>query len=154
MKCPYCGHLETRVLESRESEDATSTRRRRECEACHKRFTTFERVEAVELMVIKRDGRREEFNPQKLKGGVVKACEKRPIAMKDIDRLIEEVESELKTNAPSQEVTTQAIGEKVMAKLRALDPVAYIRFASVYRQFKDIDEFKEELEKLEDEGKQ
>lgn len=148
MKCPYCGDAATRVLEKREAEDSESNRRRRECGACGKRFTTFERVEAVELMVVKKDGRREQFLPEKLRRGILKACEKRPVSLKDVDRVVEEIEAELRTGAASEEVSAQAVGEKVMEKLRQLDPVAYIRFASVYKQFKGIDEFEEELARL------
>lgn len=148
MKCPYCGSGSTRVVEKREAEDSESNRRRRECESCGKRFTTFERVEAVELMVVKKDGRREQFNPAKVRQGILKACEKRPVALKDVDRVVEEIESELRTGAASEEVPSSAIGEKIMEKLKQLDKVAYIRFASVYRSFKDIDEFEKELEKL------
>ncbi len=148
VKCPYCGDAATRVLEKREAEDSESNRRRRECGACGKRFTTFERVEAVELMVVKKDGRREQFLPEKLRRGILKACEKRPVSLKDVDRVVEEIEAELRTGAASEEVSAQAVGEKVMEKLRQLDPVAYIRFASVYKQFKGIDEFEEELARL------
>lgn len=136
------------MLEKREAEDSESNRRRRECGACGKRFTTFERVEAVELMVVKKDGRREQFLPEKLRRGILKACEKRPVGLKDVDRVVEEIEAELRTGAASEEVSAQAVGGKVMEKLRQLDAVAYIRFASVYKQFKGIDEFEAELARL------
>lgn len=145
MMCPYCKHDDTRVLESREAEGAV--RRRRECEKCSKRFTTYERVEEVELYVIKKDGRREKFDRDKLKNGVLKACEKRPVSMEDIDSLLNGVEGELRTREQS-EISTKLVGDLVMDKLRALDEVAYIRFASVYKQFKRAEEFEKAVKTL------
>lgn len=144
MRCPYCHHPDSRVIESRASEDHTTIRRRRECEACLKRFTTYEKVEMAPLMVIKKDKRRDEFSREKLLRGVLKACEKRPIPMERIEALVDEVERELRGNF-EKEVSTQVIGEKVMEKLRAMDGVAYVRFASVYRQFKDVETFAQEI---------
>src|ERR1051326_3954633 len=146
MKCPYCGHQEDRVLDSRPLEAASIIRRRRECQACHKRFTTYERLEEVPLMVIKSDERREPFNREKLREGILRACEKRPIGPDVIERILSEIEYELQDYV--MQVPTRVIGEKAMKKLKELDPVAYIRFASVYRQFPDVDSFLQELEKI------
>jgi transcriptional repressor NrdR len=146
MKCPYCGHEEDRVLDSRPLEAASIIRRRRECQACHKRFTTYERLEEVPLMVIKSNDRREPFNREKLRQGLMRACEKRPISADTIERLLSEIEYELQDYV--MQVPSRVIGEKVLKKLFDLDSVAYVRFASVYRQFKDIDAFFAELEKL------
>lgn len=145
MKCPYCG-AESKVIESRHTED-DSIRRRRECIACAKRFNTFERLEVPPLIVVKKDGRREIFDRSKVLGGVLKATEKRPVALDDIERLVDEVERDLR-NSLEREVPSVAIGEKVMDRLRFLDGVAYVRFASVYREFKDVNEFREQLEQL------
>jgi transcriptional repressor NrdR len=135
------------VIDSREGEDLDVVRRRRECEKCEKRFTTYERAELAELIVIKKDGRREQFNRDKLKAGIVKACEKRPIGMDKIEEIMESIERELR-NMDTIEVPSFVIGEMVMKRLRKLDEVAYIRFASVYRAFKDLDSFEKELERL------
>jgi transcriptional repressor NrdR len=149
MKCPYCGHEEDRVLDSRPLEAASIIRRRRECQSCHKRFTTYERLEEVPLMVIKSNDRREPFDREKLREGIARACEKRPISVDAIERLLSEVEYELQDYV--MQVPSRVIGEKVLKKLKDLDPVAYVRFASVYRQFQDIDAFMEELRKLKEE---
>ncbi len=151
MKCPYCGHQEDRVLDSRPLEAASIIRRRRECQSCHKRFTTYERLEEVPLMVIKSDDRREAFNREKLREGILRACEKRPIGPDVIERIVAEIEYELQDYV--MQVPSRVIGEKVMKKLKELDPVAYIRFASVYRGFQDLDAFHSELEKIKEEVK-
>ncbi|PIO06236.1 transcriptional regulator NrdR [Candidatus Micrarchaeota archaeon CG08_land_8_20_14_0_20_59_11] len=145
MRCPYCNHEETKVLDSREAED--KTRRRRECEKCEKRFTTYERVEIVELIVVKKDGSREQFDRNKLKRGILQACWKRPVTAEQIDNLVDEVERELRMRETT-EVQSKEVGELAMKKLKTLDKVAYIRFASVYRDFEDIEEFEEELKAL------
>jgi transcriptional repressor NrdR len=147
MKCPFCNTDEDKVVDSRTTKDGSAIRRRRECLKCEKRFTTYERVEHVALMVVKKDGRREPFDPQKVKVGVLKACEKRPIAMEQVDRFVEEIEQAL-MGSVDKEVSSEKIGALVMKKLRNLDEVAYVRFASVYRQFRDINEFMEELRRL------
>src|SRR5258706_11719413 len=146
MKCPYCGHQEDRVLDSRPLEAASIIRRRRECQACHKRLYTTEHIEEVPLKVIKSNERREPFKREKLREGILRACEKRPIGPDVIERIIAEIEYELQDYV--MQVPSRVIGEKVLKKLKELDPVAYIRFASVYRQFPDADAFLEELEKI------
>ncbi|SEF69021.1 transcriptional repressor NrdR [Caloramator fervidus] len=147
MKCPYCNYIETKVLDSRPTEDNTSIRRRRECLNCNRRFTTYEKVEDIPVYVIKKDGRREPFDKRKILVGVLKSCEKRPISISKIEELVNEVEKHV-YNTMKQEVESSFIGELVMKKLKDLDDVAYVRFASVYRQFKDINTFLEELQKL------
>ena len=147
MKCPFCGHQEDKVVDSRASSDGAAVRRRRECLGCGKRFTTYEHVEEQPLMVIKKDGRREPFDRHKLLAGLVKACEKRPVGMDDLERLIDELERELSQQF-EREVPSREIGERVMKKLHAIDPVAYVRFASVYREFKDVEQFMRELKDL------
>ena len=147
MKCPFCAHPEDKVVDSRVSSDGASIRRRRECLACGKRFTTYEQVEAQPLMVIKKDGRREPFDRQKLLAGLVKACEKRPVSMENLERLVDELERELSQQF-EREVPSREVGERVMKKLHSLDPVAYVRFASVYREFKDVEQFMRELKDL------
>ena len=147
MRCPFCQALGSRVIDSRSTEDAKCIRRRRECSACGARFTTYERWEETPLMVVKRDGRRESFSRSKILGGVLKALEKRPVSLEEVEKMVDEVERELRSR-PEREVTSVAIGEMVMERLREMDEVAYVRFASVYRQFKDINRFIEELEKL------
>ena len=147
MKCPYCSHEETQVIDTRETENLEATRRRRECLKCNKRFTTYERVEEAEIIVVKKDGKRERFERKKVLDGVLKACEKRDISLEKIEKLVDEVESDLRKR-DSVEVDSKVIGEIVMKKLKTLDKVAYIRFASVYREFEDQDRFEEELEKL------
>lgn len=147
MRCPYCHHADTKVLDSREVEDSDAIRRRRECLKCEKRFTTYERADMVDLVVIKKDGRRERFDRNKLKNGIMKACEKRPVSLSAINRLVEEIERALR-NEDSHEIRSTKIGELVMRSLRKLDKVAYIRFASVYREFTDLESFEKELHKL------
>ncbi len=147
MRCPFCSHTSARVVDSRSSKDGDSIRRRRECLKCGRRFTTYERIEEVAQMVIKKDGRRETFDRWKLKSGMLKAVEKRPVSLDQVDAMIDEVEREL-FNSTDHEVTTDALGEAIMNKLKKLDPVAYVRFASVYREFKDINEFMKELKHM------
>ena len=147
MRCPYCGFSETKVLDSRESEDSDVTRRRRECEKCSKRFTTYERVEMIDLRVIKKNGNIEAFDRNKVLKGALKACEKRPIKIEKIEKLVDDIESELRKKETT-EIPSKVIGELVMEKLKELDKVAYIRFASVYREFKDIKSFEKELVKI------
>ena len=147
MKCPFCGHHEDKVVDSRASSDGASIRRRRECLDCGKRFTTYEHVEEQPLMVVKKDGRREPFDRHKLLAGLVKACEKRPVSMDDLEQLVDELELELSQQF-EREVPSREVGERVMKKLHALDPVAYVRFASVYREFKDVEQFMRELKDL------
>jgi transcriptional repressor NrdR len=147
MKCPYCGYYETKVVDSRPVDEGTSIRRRRECNACRKRFTTYEKIEGIPLMVVKKDGRREGYNRNKIINGLIKATEKRPVSMDKLLDIVDEIERELYSRA-EKEVTSKWIGEMVMEKLKELDEVAYVRFASVYRQFKDINTFMEELSKL------
>lgn len=144
MRCPFCNHSDGKVVDSRSSKEGDSIRRRRECLKCGRRFTTYERIEEVAQMVIKKDGRRENFDRWKIKSGILKAIEKRPIGLDQVDAMIDEIEREL-FNSTEHEVTTNAIGEAIMEKLRHLDEVAYVRFASVYRQFKDLNEFMSEL---------
>ena len=147
MKCPYCNNEDTKVKDKRETEDLEATRRRRECLKCNKRFTTYERVEEAAIIVVKKEGKRERYERQKLINGIIKACEKRPISMDKIEKLVDSVESELRKR-DSVEVDSKTIGKIVMRKLKTLDKVAYIRFVSVYSEFEDLDRFGEELEKL------
>lgn len=147
MKCPYCGYSESRVIDSRPAEEGTTIRRRRECLSCQKRFTTYEIMERVPLIVIKRDGSRQTFDKMKILNGMLRACEKRPVALADLQRAVDEIEQELQ-NSLEREIESTVIGELVMQKLKSLDEVAYVRFASVYRQFKDLNTFMEELNKL------
>ena len=147
MKCRYCSSTESKVVDSRPTEDGTSIRRRRECINCGKRFTTYEKIEEIPIMVIKKDGTREPFDSEKILSGVRKACEKRPVSTADMELLVDNVVREV-FNSLEQEVKSEAIGEMVMSRLKDLDEVAYVRFASVYRQFKDINTFIDELEKL------
>ena len=147
MKCPFCGYTESKVIDSRPAEEGTSIRRRRECLACQRRFTTYEVMERLPLVVVKRDGSRQTFDKNKLIGSMLKACEKRSVALDDLERLAGEIEQELQ-NELEREISTSEIGEMVMMKLKDLDEVAYVRFASVYRQFKDINTFMDELTRL------
>ena len=147
MKCPYCGYHESKVIDSRRLEEVNSIKRRRECMACEKRFSTYERVELAPLVVIKKSGDRELFDRQKLLRGIMHACEKRPVSIDDMEALVSSVETTL-NNELMQEVKSERIGELVMDKLKEIDEVAYVRFASVYRQFRDINTFMEELQKL------
>ena len=146
MKCIYCNCTESRVVDSRPTEDG-AIRRRRECEGCQRRFTTYEKIEMLPLLVVKKDKRREPFDAAKVRSGVVKACEKRPVALAEIEKLVRGVEMNV-WKQPEQEVTTEQIGQMVMDSLKELDEVAYIRFASVYRQFTDVESFMEELQQL------
>ena len=147
MKCPYCGHLDNKVIDSRLNKESTITRRRRSCLSCEQRFTTYERLEVMLPMLVKKDGRREVWDRQKMVVGLEKACEKRPVSCDDIDAFIDGIESQLQ-DYPSKEVPSSVIGEWVMEQLPNLDEVAYVRFASVYRQFKDVNEFMSELKGL------
>ena len=147
MKCPFCLHDEDKVIDSRSSNEGKSVRRRRECSKCKKRFTTYEYVEEVPLMVIKKDGRREAFDRNKIISGILKACEKRPVSVEKVESLVDRVEKELQKSF-DKEVKAQVVGELVMDYLHKLDEVAYVRFASVYRQFKDINHFMKELKDL------
>ena len=140
MKCPFCAHHEDKVIDSRESKENNVIRRRRECLKCTKRFTTYEKIELIPIMVVKKDNRREEFNRVKLLNGIVTACEKRPISMEVLEQIVNEIERKL-WNDMNKEVASEEIGELVMKKLRGLDAVAYVRFASVYRRFEDIGDF-------------
>jgi len=152
MKCPFCGHAENKVIDSRISKDGKAVRRRRECLNCAKRFTTYEYVEDVLPMVVKKDGRREQFDRQKILNGIKKACEKRPISMESIDKLVENVEQACQ-EMQIEEISSTIIGEKIMNELKSFDGVAYVRFASVYRQFRDVGEFMSELKDLLSKGK-
>ena len=147
MKCPYCGYSESKVIDSRPADEGTSIRRRRECLSCAKRFTTYETVESLPMVVIKKDGSRQSFDKQKVLGDMIRACEKRPVPLAELERIADEIEQDLQ-NSMDREISTADIGERVMEKLRYVDQVAYVRFASVYRQFKDIDTFMAELNKL------
>ena len=147
MKCPFCGYGESKVIDSRPAEEGTSIRRRRECLSCGKRFTTYETVESLPMVVVKKDGSRQSFDRQKVLGGMIRACEKRPVPLAELEKIAEEIEQDLQ-NSMEREISTEDIGEKVMDLLRTVDQVAYVRFASVYRQFKDIDTFMAELNKL------
>ena len=147
MRCPYCGYLESRVIDSRPAEEGATIRRRRECLSCQKRFTTYEIMERLPLVVVKKDGSRQTFDKQKVVNGMIRACEKRPVSVSEIQRLADEIEQELQ-NSLDREISSERVGELVMDKLKELDEVAYVRFASVYRQFKDINTFRDELNKL------
>ena len=147
MKCIYCGHLDSKVIDSRQSDDGTAIRRRRECNNCGKRYTTYETVETTPVLVIKNGGTREMFDAGKIKSGIIKACEKRPVPMFKIDNLVEDIQKQV-YNSLDQEITSKEIGEMVMNGLKEIDEVSYVRFASVYRSFKDISTFMRELEKL------
>ena len=153
MKCPYCGFKESKVVDSRPADEGSSIRRRRECLSCGKRFTTYETVESMPMVVIKRDGSRQTFDRRKLVNGMLRACEKRPVSLAQLEKIGEEIEQELQ-NSLEREISTERVGELVMDKLKSVDEVAYVRFASVYRQFKDINTFMRELNRLrnEDEG--
>lgn len=147
MKCPYCGHLENRVVDSRLNRESTAIRRRRVCDACNRRFTTYERLEMTMPMLVKKDGRREAWDRNKVLEGLKKACEKRPVSMERLEELVDSLERELHDTG-EREVPVKLVGEKVMESLRKLDGVAYVRFASVYRQFKDLNEFMAELKDI------
>ncbi|MBN1891654.1 MAG: transcriptional repressor NrdR [Clostridiales bacterium] len=147
MKCPFCGHDEDRVIDSRPAEDGAAIRRRRECIQCNARFTTYEKVESLPLLVIKKDGSRESFDPDKILSGLLKACEKRPVSTDQLREVLSYVEGQIQGSA-NREISSQDIGELVMSKLQEIDEVAYVRFASVYRQFKDVHSFLEELNEM------
>jgi transcriptional repressor NrdR len=147
VKCPFCGFIEDKVIDSRSSNEDRSVRRRRECIKCKRRFTTYEYIEEIPLMVIKKDGRREAFDRNKIISGILKACEKRPVSMEKVEAVVDRVEKELQKSF-DKEVKAQVVGELVMEHLHKLDEVAYVRFASVYRQFKDINQFMKELKDL------
>ena len=147
MRCPYCEHSESKVIDSRESKNGLCVRRRRECLSCKRRFTTYEKIEEILYMVVKKDGSRQPFDGQKLLQGMLKACEKRPVPLAKLEEVVEEVENKL-MERPDKELNASEIGLLVMNRLKALDKVAYVRFASVYREFKDVVEFKQELESL------
>ena len=147
MKCPFCSHLESKVVDSRPADEGASIRRRRECLACHKRFTTYETMESLPLMVVKKDGSRQSFDRNKVMAGMIRACEKRPVSFETLDKIATEIEQNLQ-NKMEREISSVEIGEQVMKKLKEVDEVAYVRFASVYRQFKDISTFMTELNKL------
>ncbi len=147
MKCPYCGQLDSKVVDSRPAEEGTSIRRRRECLACQKRFTTYETVESLPLVVVKKDGSRQTFDKRKVLNGMIRACEKRPVSISTLESIADQIEQSIQ-NAMEREYRTDKIGELVMEHLKKVDEVAYVRFASVYRQFKDINTFMNELNKL------
>ncbi len=147
MRCPFCSHAESKVIDSRPAEEGATIRRRRECLACKKRFTTYEIMERLPLIVVKRDGSRQAFDKIKIMNGMLRACEKRPVSVQSLERIADDIEQELQ-NSLEREVSTTEIGEMVMDHIKEVDEVAYVRFASVYRQFKDIDTFMDELTKL------
>ena len=147
MKCPYCGHLENRVVDSRLNKEFTITRRRRSCDSCQQRFTTYERLEVTMPMLVKKDGRREPWDRYKVVAGLKKACEKRPVSMAQIEEFVDALEIDLQSLG-EREIPVKLVGERIMAGLRQLDEVAYVRFASVYRQFKDLNEFMDELKSM------
>jgi transcriptional repressor NrdR len=147
MKCPFCGQVEEKVVDSREGRDGEVIRRRRECLHCRRRFTTYERIEEVQLMVVKKDGRREPFDRNKILSGLLKATQKRPVSVAELEKIADEVEARL-MEKPDREISSTEIGELIMRRLYELDEVAYVRFASVYRQFKDVHEFVEEVKSL------
>lgn len=147
MKCPYCGNLDTRVIDSRPADDGTSIRRRRSCDTCSKRFTTYEKVETIPLIIIKKDDNREQYDRAKIEGGVLRACYKRPVSADAIQKTIDAIETDI-FSREEKEIPSSIIGEIVMERLRALDAVAYVRFASVYREFKDVNTFMEEIKKI------
>ncbi|MEK6856476.1 MAG: transcriptional regulator NrdR [Nanoarchaeota archaeon] len=151
MKCPYCGHNETKVVDKRETGEFDITRRRRECLKCEKRFTTYERIERVDLNVIKKDGRKEPFDKEKIRRGILRACEKRPVTLEQIDKVVDGIESDLR-KLKSIEIKTEKIGEKIIQALKKLDKVAYIRFASVYRSFDDVKDFEKEIKEIKNRG--
>lgn len=150
MKCPFCGYEEDKVIDTRQIDDGTSIRRRRECLKCGRRFTTYEKIETIPIMVIKKDKSRQPFSREKILNGLMRACEKRPVSVADLEGIVNEIESYI-YNSTQREITSKEIGEMVMAKLKELDEVAYVRFASVYRQFTDLNTFMTELRKILDE---
>ena len=144
MKCPFCGETDSKVIDSRPAEDGNSIRRRRQCNGCQKRFTTYEKVETIPLIVIKKDNNREPYDRQKIESGILRSCHKRPISADQINRLVDEIETEI-FNREEREISAEVIGEIVMNRLKSVDAVAYVRFASVYREFKDVNAFMDEL---------
>lgn len=147
MNCPFCNTYDTKVLDTRPADEGRSIRRRRECNSCQKRFTTYEKLESIPLVVVKKDGRRDIFDPDKILRGLIKACEKRPVGIEELEKLVADIERSLSNNL-DKEITTTIIGEEVMKRLKDLDEVAYVRFASVYREFKDVNTFLKEIEEL------
>lgn len=147
MKCIFCGYLESKVIDSRHTEEDSAIRRRRECLNCGKRFTTYEKIDNLPMLVVKKDGSRQMFDSEKIKKGIIRACEKRPVPLKSIEEMVNNIEKKI-FNSLKQEITTHEIGEMVMQGLKDLDDVAYVRFASVYRQFKDLNTFLDELNKM------
>lgn len=147
MKCPYCNHLDTRVIDSRPAEDGSSIRRRRSCDVCGKRFTTYEKVETIPLIIIKKDNNREQYNRKKIENGVLRACYKRPVSADAIQQTVDSIETKI-FSLEAKEISSSTIGEIVMEELKGLDEVAYVRFASVYREFKDVNTFMDELKKI------
>ena len=147
MKCPYCEFLDSKIIDSRPTDEGQAIRRRRECIDCGKRFTTYEKIEEIPIMVVKKDGNRQSYNRNKLLNGIIKSCEKRPVSMNTIEKIVDDIEKKL-SNSLEKEVTSIEIGEMVMNKLKDVDEVPYVRFASVYRQFKDLNTFMEELKKI------
>ena len=152
MKCMYCGHTESKVIDSRSTDEGRTIRRRRECMQCGKRFTTYETIETTPVLVVKNSGNRQAFDPNKIKNGIIKSCEKRPVSMYKIEQLVEDIKKQV-YNSLEQEITSKQIGEMVMEGLRKIEEVAYVRYASVYRSFTDISSFMSELEVLMQEGK-
>ena len=147
MKCPFCSHNESKVVDSRPTDEGQAIRRRRECIACTKRFTTYEKIDEIPLIVVKKNGNRESYNKNKILNGVIKSCEKRPISLQDIEELVDGIEKQL-YNTMEREITTEFIGNLVIEKIKELDEIAYVRFASVYREFKDINTFMDEVKKI------
>lgn len=152
MKCPYCLYYESKVVDSRPTEEGQAIRRRRECIKCSKRFTTYEKIEEIPIIVVKKDGNRQSYDRNKLLNGIIKSCEKRPVSISVIEKMVDEIEKKL-YNSLEREITSVEIGEMIMNKLKDIDEVSYVRFASVYRQFKDLNSFMDELKKILDEGK-
>lgn len=150
MKCPYCEYFESKVVDSRPTDEGQAIRRRRECIKCTKRFTTYEKIEEIPIIVVKKDGNRQAFDRNKVLNGIIKSCEKRPVSMNEIEKIVDDIEKIL-SNSLEKEVTSVEIGEHIMNKLKNVDEVSYVRFASVYRQFKDVNSFMEELKKILDE---
>ncbi|AZT91639.1 transcriptional repressor NrdR [Caldicellulosiruptor changbaiensis] len=147
MRCPYCGYEDSKVIDTRPADEGRTIKRRRECLKCQRRFTTFEKIERQPILVIKKDNRREEFDRSKILNGIIKACQKRPVSIEQMNKIVDEIENEI-YNSMRDEISSREIGEMVMEKLKKLDEISYVRFASVYRQFKDINTFIEELQKL------
>lgn len=152
MKCPYCEYFESKVVDSRPTDEGQAIRRRRECIKCTKRFTTYEKIEEIPIMIVKKDGNRQAYDRNKILNGILKSCEKRPVAMSTIEQIVDDIEKNL-SNSLEKEITSVEVGEMVMNKLKNVDEVAYVRFASVYRQFKDVNSFMDELKMLLDEGR-